>query len=110
VSANDCSFFPGIGTSGIYTSADGGLTWQNRGLLDDQASWRVSDLVSDGDPVIVYGPKPDGQGGFSYRNGACAYYATLASSNPGRRPARRQYDHLCRLGQPFRQWWAGCHH
>src|SRR5262249_6143136 len=54
--ANDCSFFPGVGTSGIYTSANGGTTWVNRGLLDDQPSWKSSALVSDGDPVIVYGP------------------------------------------------------
>src|SRR6266511_2161836 len=25
--ANDCSFFPGVGTDGYYTSADGGTTW-----------------------------------------------------------------------------------
>ncbi len=79
VPANDCSFFPGVGTSGVYTSSDGGLTWTNRGLLDDQASWKASDLVSDGDPVIVYGPKPGA-------NGVRAYYATLASFKPGRSP------------------------
>jgi len=33
----DCSFFPGVGTDGVYTSADAGRTWQNRGLLDNQA-------------------------------------------------------------------------
>jgi len=32
--ANDCSFFPGAGTDGVYTSNDGGVTWANRGLLD----------------------------------------------------------------------------
>ena len=80
---SDCSFFPNVGTSGIYTSSDGGLTWTNRGLLDDQASWSSLPtgrrLVSDGDPVIVYGPRPDGAGGYSYAQGARAYYATLAS-------------------------------
>ena len=84
--ASDCSFFPGVGTSGIYTSSDGGTTWVNRGLLDDQASWIASALVSDGDPVIVYGPKPSGGGHFSFASGARAYYATLASYKEGRSP------------------------
>ena len=55
---SDCSFFPGVGTDGVYTSSDGGPTWTNRGLLDDQALRHGGSLVSDGDPVIVYGPKP----------------------------------------------------
>jgi hypothetical protein len=83
VPASDCSFFPNVGTSGIYTSSDGGATWTNRGLLDDQASWSSlpigERLVSDGDPFIVYGPRPDSDGQFSYGNGTRAYYATLAS-------------------------------
>lgn len=84
--ANDCSFFPDVGTSGIYRSTDGGNTWTNLGLLDDQAGWIAGALVSDGDPVIVFGPKPNGNGGFSYANGARAYYATLASYKTGRSP------------------------
>ena len=76
---SDCSFFPRVGTSGVYTSADGGTTWVNRGLLDDQASWRGAGVVSDGDPVIAYGPKPDGAGRFSWTNGARVYYSSLAS-------------------------------
>jgi len=86
VPANDCSFFPNVGTSGIYRSTDGGNTWANLGLLDDQAAWVASDLVSDGDPVIVFGPKPATGGGFSYASGARAYYATLASFKSGRSP------------------------
>jgi hypothetical protein len=85
--ANDCSFFPGIGQSGVYASSDGGLTWTNMGVLDDQAAWQASPFVSDGDPVIVYGPKPDGNGGFlPYTSGARAYYASLASYKAGQSP------------------------
>lgn len=76
---SDCSFVPGVGTSGVYTSADGGRTWTNRGLLDDQPSWQGAGVVSDGDPVVVFGPKPDGQGGFTFAHGARAYYSSLAS-------------------------------
>jgi hypothetical protein len=78
VPASDCSFFPGVGTDGVYTSSDGGQTWTNQGLIDDQASWQTAGVVSDGDPVITYGPKPDGNG-FSYLHGARAYYASLAT-------------------------------
>lgn len=79
VPASDCSFFPGVGTSGIYLSSDGGQSWTNHGLLDDQASWAGRGVISDGDPVITFGPKPDGHGGFSYATGARAYYASLAT-------------------------------
>jgi hypothetical protein len=79
VPASDCSFYPGVGTSGIYLSSDGGSSWTNNGLLDDQPSWAGSGVISDGDPVIAYGPKPDGHGGFSYADGARAYYASLAT-------------------------------
>jgi hypothetical protein len=78
VPASDCSFFPGVGTDGVYTSGDGGRSWTNRGLLDDQPSWKAANFVSDGDPVIVSGPKPTGAG-FSYATGARFYYVGLAS-------------------------------
>ncbi len=79
--ANDCSFFPGVSTSGVYTSNDG-ASWTNRGLLPGYSNTGGS-LVSDGDPVIVFGPKPTSGGGFSFANGARAYYANLASFAPG---------------------------
>ena len=83
---NDCSFFPGVGTSGVYTSSDGGATWINRGMLDNQNAWKASSFVSDGDPVISYGPKPGANGSFSYANGTRAYYSTLASYKAGKSP------------------------
>lgn len=80
--ANDCSFFPNVGTDGVYTSSDGGGTWVNGGLLPGYSD-NGGPLISDGDPVIVYGPKPDGSGGFSWSNGARAYYGSLASYATG---------------------------
>ena len=81
---NDCSFFPGVGTDGVYTSSDGGSTWTNRGLLPGYSEFpgQPGTLVSDGDPSIVYGPKPDGRG-FSFAKGARAYYVGLASFAAG---------------------------
>ena len=87
--ANDCSFFPNVGTSGVYTSSDGGTTWTNNGLLPGFSDTGGS-LVSDGDPVIVYGPAPGPSGSFatarstdSYANSTRAYYASLASYSGG---------------------------
>jgi hypothetical protein len=80
---NDCSFFPGVGTSGVYTSNDG-VAWTNRGLLPGYSDNNPGGTIqSDGDPVIVFGPKPTSSGGFSYANGARAYYANLASFTSG---------------------------
>jgi hypothetical protein len=84
---NDCSFAPNVGTDGVYTSSDGGSTWVNRGLLRGFSDYGDGGkYVSDGDPVIVYGPKPAGSG-FSYDaaagGGVRAYYAGLASYASG---------------------------
>jgi hypothetical protein len=72
---NDCSFFPNVGTNGVYTSSDSGATWTNRGLLPGFSDYPgdPDQLVSDGDPVIVYGPKPNATGVFTFANGARAY-------------------------------------
>src|ERR671937_319118 len=92
---NDCSFFPGVGTDGVYTSADGGSTWTNRGLLPGYSEFpgQPGTLVSDGDPRLAYGPAPDGSGSFAsaraadaYVNGTRVYYAGLASYAASPRP------------------------
>src|ERR671930_2506791 len=53
---NDCSFFPGVGTDGVYTSSDGGASWVNRGLLPGYSEFpgQPGTLVSGGDPRIAY--------------------------------------------------------
>lgn len=90
----DCSFFPGVGTTPVYVSSDAGATWTNLGMLPGYTDTGSSvaptagrlptsaapgTLVSDGDPVVVFGPKPGANGRFSWANGVRAYYANLAA-------------------------------
>lgn len=90
--ANDCSFFPGVGSDGVYTSSDGGATWTNRGLLPGYSEFpgQPGTLVSDGDPRIVYGPSPGTDGNFNqerathaFTSGTRVYYAGIASFASG---------------------------
>jgi hypothetical protein len=106
--ANDCSFFPNVGTSGVYTSTDGGGTWTNRGLLPGYAdtgaavaasagalstSAPAGSLVSDGDPVVVFGPKL-ANGSFSWANGTRTYYANLSAYSTAGRPGNQQAEQI----------------
>ncbi|MEJ2557916.1 MAG: sialidase family protein [Anaerolineae bacterium] len=73
--SSNCPFDPNTNTTGVYVTTNGGANWSQQ-ILD----WSSADLVSDGDPVVAFGPQPDGDGGFSYDNGARAYFASLAGS------------------------------
>ena len=104
VPANDCSFFPGVGTDGVYTSSNGGTSWVNRGLLPGYSEFpgQPGTLVSDGDPRIVYGPRPDASGSFAaartqhaFVNGARVYYGGSRAS-----PAQRRRVTSCRSWSP----------
>ena len=95
VPGSDCSFFPGVGTDGVYTSSNGGTTWTNRGLLPGFSD-NGGNLQSDGDPRIVYGPRPDANGSFAgaraadaFVTGVRAYYGGLAEFAPGSQPGNQ---------------------
>ncbi len=104
----DCPFTEGVGVSGIYFSFNGGDSWTQptytgytaRNCLgapgDDDApckgqigdigtlpNYYENGLVSDGDPALAFGPRPDSGGNFSWANGSRLYYANLTSNFPG---------------------------
>lgn len=62
-----------INTIGVYTTQDGGTSWSKQ-ILDFSAIGRLANA----DPGVAYGPKPDGHGGFTYANGARAYFSAMA--------------------------------
>jgi hypothetical protein len=90
----DCPFVQGIGNSGIYFSFDGGTSWSQPtytgwsdrtgtpgvGPIGTLPHYFEAGLVSDGDPVTVFGPRPDANGHFSWSNGSRLYYANLTSN------------------------------
>jgi hypothetical protein len=84
--SSNCPFVFGVDTTGVYVTRNGGASWTQT-ILDYCPNNDPSDpnclVISDGDPVVTFGPKPDGNGGFSYASGARAYFAGLVSSVSG---------------------------
>jgi hypothetical protein len=104
-----CPFTPGIGVSGIYFSFDSGTTWTQPtytglsarnctgvvgnsdpgctpavGPIGTLPKYYENGLISDGDPAIAFGPKPDSNGHFDWANGSRLYYANLTANLNGR--------------------------
>jgi hypothetical protein len=95
---NSCPFAPGIGTSGVYFSFDGGSTWTQPtyqgwsgrtgtlgvGPIGTLPNYYENGLLSDGDPTLAFGPAP-GAHGFSWDNGSRLYYGNLSANFASRR-------------------------
>src|SRR6266704_2341836 len=101
---NTCPFTPGVGTSGIYFSFNGGTSWIQPtytgwsaraclgvvgpdagctpvvGPIGTLPKYFENGLVSDGDPALAFGPKPDVNGHFAWANGSRLYYGNLTSN------------------------------
>jgi hypothetical protein len=95
-----CPFTQGVGVSGIYFSTTSGSSW----MQPTYTGWTARDclgpapctphvgpigtlpwyyekgLVSDGDPALAWGPRPDSAGRFSWSNGERLYYANLTEN------------------------------
>jgi hypothetical protein len=92
---NSCPFTPGIGTSGVYFSTNGGQSWSQpaykglsartgtptpNGPIGTVPNYYEAGLVSDGDPTLAFGPRRGANGKFSWSNGARLYYGDLTSN------------------------------
>src|SRR3954449_2660662 len=89
-----CPFTDGVGVSGVYFSFTGGSSWTQPtytgltgrdclgpaacaahvGPIGTVPNYYENGLVSDGDPAVAFGPRPDSAGRFSWSNGSPPVY------------------------------------
>jgi hypothetical protein len=95
-----CPFTPGVGTSGVYFSGNGGASFTQptysgltaRDCLGPDActphvgpigtlpGYYEAGLSSGGDPALAFGPRRGANGKFDWNNGSRLYYANLTAN------------------------------
>jgi hypothetical protein len=94
-SPGSCDFEAGVGFSGIYSSADGGMSWTQPSFTESPPGvgscrgrtirtlpgYCAQKLETVGDPSLAVGPAMGSDGRFSWSNGSVVYYGNLAISS-----------------------------